>query len=233
MSYTICTEHFSGPIAKLVELIEEKKLDIRRVSLSEVTEDFLSYIETLESCEPTLIADFMVTASHLLLIKSKALLPQLVFTKEEQEDIRSLEQQVSLYKDIKDARENIMKRWREALHLVGRPLFLGVEKSFTPPSDSYSIPRVLLIAIQEIEKMRKTYDSPKEVLSIKTISLESKIEELLSRVENAKTTHFSNLMDQKKKNEIIVLFLAMLHLVRERAIFVFQGKNFDEIIINR
>ena len=84
MNYELKTEQFSGPIEKLWELIEEKKLEITELNLAEVTADFLNYLKTIEKVEPKLLADFVVIASRLLLIKSKALLPNLELTVEEE-----------------------------------------------------------------------------------------------------------------------------------------------------
>ena len=90
MNYEFKTEQFSGPIEKLLELIEEKKMEITELNLADVTADFLKYLEKLESVESRLLADFIVVASKLLLIKSKAILPGLPITEEEEKDIKDL-----------------------------------------------------------------------------------------------------------------------------------------------
>ncbi len=73
MPYELKLEKFSGPLEKLLELIEERKLAVSEVSLAQVTDDFLKYLKTLTDAHADLrmIADFIVTASRLILIKSK------------------------------------------------------------------------------------------------------------------------------------------------------------------
>jgi len=123
--YQLATEKFSGPIEKLLELIEGKKLEITDLSLAEITADFLSYLQNLQTRINTdkntdlngydgtrLIADFVVVASQLLLIKSKSLLPDLKLTGEEEEGIKDLEGRLEFYRNFKPAIAHIKKTCR-------------------------------------------------------------------------------------------------------------------------
>ena len=76
MNYQVKLQQFAGPLDKLLQLIEERNLDITQVNLAEVTADFLSYVKNLEQkTAPGIVADFLVVAAKLVLIKSKILLP--------------------------------------------------------------------------------------------------------------------------------------------------------------
>ena len=91
--YEVKINQFSGPLEKLLELIEEKKMEITALSLAEVTGGFFNYVKRVESdIDPKILADFLVVAAKLVLIKSKALLPGLELTQEEELDIKDLEQ---------------------------------------------------------------------------------------------------------------------------------------------
>ena len=72
-------ENFSGPFDLLLNLIDEQNLDISEISLSQVTEQFLNYLDNLESEKPDELADFLVIATKLLFLKSKKILPDFVF----------------------------------------------------------------------------------------------------------------------------------------------------------
>src|ERR1035437_5139128 len=85
---------FEGPFGLLLNLIEKRKLFINDVSLSVVTEDYLSYMNKLGGLPPMEVSSFILVASTLLLIKSKSLLPNLDLTIEEEGDIRSEERRV-------------------------------------------------------------------------------------------------------------------------------------------
>src|SRR3989338_131489 len=96
-SYSIKTTGFEGPFGLLLELVEKRKLFINDVSLAEVKEDYLKYINNLGTLHPSEASSFLVVASTLLLIKSKSLLPNLALTDEEEGDIKNLEERLRLY----------------------------------------------------------------------------------------------------------------------------------------
>ena len=98
--YELKLKQFSGPIEKLLELIEEKKLNITELNLAEVTADFLNYLKTVEKLDPKALADFLVVAAKLLLIKSKALLPDLKLTQEEETEIKDFTRRLIICKEF-------------------------------------------------------------------------------------------------------------------------------------
>ena len=87
MNYELTLEAYQGPLDKLLELVEAKKMEVTEISLAEVTADFLDYLKKLEAenVSQTLLADFLVIASKLIFIKSKILLPSLFAGEEETE----------------------------------------------------------------------------------------------------------------------------------------------------
>src|SRR5262245_8487868 len=94
MDYALRLQQYEGPLEKLLELIEERKLDVNEISLAEVTDDFLKYLEQLPAVAPALLADFLTIGSRLVLIKSKSLLPELPLSAEEESDIKDLERRL-------------------------------------------------------------------------------------------------------------------------------------------
>ena len=96
-SYKVKLSSFEGPFSLLLSLIEDRKLHINDISLSQVTEDYLSYVNTLESKDPREVSSFIFVAATLILIKSKSLLPNLTLTEEEEGDIKNLEERLRLY----------------------------------------------------------------------------------------------------------------------------------------
>src|SRR3989338_2971009 len=96
-AFQIKTINFEGPFRLLLDLIEKRKLHISDVSLAQVTEDYLAYMNKLGGLPPAEVSSFILVASTLLLIKSKSLLPNLDLTSEEEGDIRNLEERLRLY----------------------------------------------------------------------------------------------------------------------------------------
>src|SRR4051812_11243524 len=95
-------EQFEGPLDLLLQLIEQQQMDITALSLANVTEQFLNYVRTLEEKNPINLADFLIIAAKLLVIKSKALLPNLEFGEEEEEAAYDLAEQLLTYKKFKE-----------------------------------------------------------------------------------------------------------------------------------
>lgn len=230
MTYQIKTPMYAGPIEKLLELIEMRELDITRVSLSEVTADFLNYVRTLSQIDPRSLSDFLVVAARLVLIKSKALLPSLPLSEEEEEDIHDLERRLELYRQFKKASKNIESLWKNKSASFGRELF-----NFTNVRVFYPSENLTQSALSEgIKKLLTTLNRFAEVhqATIKRtiVSLETKIQELVNYFNAEKgTSRFSELA--KNREEAIVLFLAVLHLIKDRILHVEQESQFSDIIM--
>lgn len=105
--FEIKTEQFSGPLDLLLKLIEERNLEITEISLSSVTNEYLDYIKQIES-NTNELADFLVIASTLILIKSKAILPTLELSSEETEEILDLKERLIVYKIFKQKTQIIL-----------------------------------------------------------------------------------------------------------------------------
>ncbi|MEK7612293.1 MAG: segregation/condensation protein A [Patescibacteria group bacterium] len=237
--YSVTLEQFSGPLDKLLELIEAQHLDITDVSLAAVTIDFLEYIKKLESeIHPAILADFLSVAAKLMLIKSKILLPDITLTEDEESDIKDLESRLTIYKLFAarsgPASLGLQELWNKGLTMYSRPLFteLGDTTIFYPPKtltagDLVSALQNVLAAVEEI--------TPPDKGKVKSIlvTLEEKVQELIHRFTQAARQSFSELRENKSKSEIVVLFLAILHLMRQKEIRVEQEGAFNDIIMER
>jgi len=235
--YHIDTPQFKGPLEKLLELIEAKKMEITQLNLSLVTDDFLKYLESVKKDlgqkteeELRLLADFIVVASKLILIKSKELLPSLELSSEETEDIQDLEKRLLFYKEFKPAIVIIKNLYAGKNFSASRPLFANRPTIFAPAQN---------ISIKNLtDSMERIFESSKQLtLEIKTvehtlIKLEEKIEEIMFKIQDG-IKNFGHLIKEKSKKEIVVMFLALLHLLREQTIEVEQSEGFSDITIKK
>ena len=196
--YEVKINQFSGPLEKLLELIEEKKMEITALSLAEVTGGFFNYVKRVEGdIDPKILADFLVVAAKLVLIKSKALLPGLELTQEEELDIKDLENEGLFYPP-----DNL-----KLGDLSGAMThFLNVLKELIPEQESV-----------------------KPVM----ISLEQKVEELLARFKKETEQSFQQLAHKRSRAEIIIFFLAILHLIKDQIIQAEQPDQFSDIMFKK
>jgi len=238
MAYELKLEQFSGPIEKLLELIEEKKLEVTQLSLAQVTADFLNYLATIESLAPGILADFLVVASRLLLIKSKALLPNLVLDEEEERGIKDLEERLKIYQEFKAAREYLKNIWQEQPVVFSREFLassgipcLPAGRTFYPPKKIK--PGDLEITIGNLLKELQKFIYETKDFKIEVVNLEEKMREFLERLKTAQTVNFGKLVGSQPKAEIITYFLVILHLIKDHLINVNQDERFSEIVIEK
>ncbi|MEK7193646.1 MAG: segregation/condensation protein A [Patescibacteria group bacterium] len=244
MAFDLALEQFSGPIHKLLELVEERKLEITEISLAKVTNDFLAYLKTLEKIETPLLADFVVVASRLVLIKSKSLLPELALTDEEQGEIKDLENRLILFREFKPAMKDIASLWDKGGRQYARPYLLVRELTALDQTDfsgegvKMFYPGASVTNDALFESLRKIFsvfqklETEEQTVKEKIITVEEKIQEIIRRVSELGSTSFRHLSETKSRSEIITLFLAVLHLAREQLIFLEQKSYFSDILIN-
>lgn len=228
MSYHFKLEQFEGPLDLLLQLTEQEKLDITRVSLAKIADQYLAYIAEAKDITLAHLADFLSVAARLILIKSKALLPMLEFTEEEEEEIKDLEYQLAEYKKFKDASAKIAPIFDSPKASFAREGFLGLATLFYPPENivAQDLQKAFAKVLGEIPVQEKLEEEMvKEVLT-----LEDRIVHLQNTLRDRVQTSFSELVaNAKDKVEIVVSFLAMLELVKQRIIHVEQGELFSEI----
>ncbi len=229
-------EKFEGPLSLLLKLIEKEKLDITEVSLAKIADQYIDYVRHNE-IKPEEMADFLVVAARLLFIKSKALLPFLL--PEEEEEADDLEQQLKMYREFVEASEIIKKMigkqkfmFTRDINKSGRRLIVGAGNIFAPPKN---ITTSNLCAIfNEILERLKPSEKLKEEKIEDSISIEDKILHIQNMLLNHLKLTFSKVLERAhSKTEIIVSFLAILELMRQRQIILNQDKLFGDIVIQK
>lgn len=227
-SFQIQQEKFSGPLDLLLTLIEEKKLEITEISLAKVTDEFLKYVGDLKKVAPAILADFLVVAAKLLLIKSRYLLPELILSPEEEKEIKDLTLRLEIYRLFKGAMKEIKNLYNKN-PLFAREFLLNQTPIFYPPSN-LSL-EDLTKAFQKIwEEFQKIEEFSVEKIK-KIIKIEEKIQQIIEILNQKTKLTFNQLIKKEAKIEIIVTFLALLQLFKEQLIFIEQEEEFGEIKI--
>ena len=228
--YTFKTEKFEGPLDILLKLIEDKKLEITEISLTQVADQFLEYLKKRRSISPAVLADFLVIASRLILIKSRALLPTLEITDDEEENIEDLKRQLQEYKKFKELAKSLGRMERKKYISYSRPAYFNFKSVFYPPrnvgkKDIYKSFSRFLSKLPEPEKIAE------EVIR-EVVSLEDKIKQIKESLKERAEFAFKKMLNKNNSNEeMIVSFLAVLELVRQQIVDVRQDKIFQEITL--
>lgn len=226
--YEVKHNQFSGPLDALLSLIEREELEITNISLSKVTDEFFAYLDTHQELPAHELADFLVVASKLLFIKSRAILPS-VFMAPEEEEVGDLAAQLRMYKAFVEASKKIEERLAQKRFAFARePVVVKREPGFYPPKDITSdlLHRAFLSVI---DKLKPLIALPKAAIK-RVVSIRERIETIREYLGQRKNASFQEVIaDAKDKTEVIVSFLALLELVKQRELFVDQEGLFGDI----
>lgn len=233
-SYTVKTEAFEGPFSLLLDLVKKRKLFISDVSLSQVTEDYIRYVNSLGANHPAEISSFIVVAATLILIKSKSLLPGLDLTESEEKDIGNLENRLKLYEIYNGLALKIKEQYGKKI-IFPQGENKNINVVFLP--DSQITKDSMMNIVKEIlGRIPKKVSLP-EVEVKKVISIEEMIDNLTERIQKSTRMNFKDLSGkiQTKEEKVVMIvgFLAMLEMVRQGILNVIQDNNFDDIMIEK
>lgn len=225
-------QQFEGPLDLLLSLIEERQLDITQIALAEVTEQFLQHVRQLQSVEPAVLADYLSIAAKLLVIKSKAILPTLEIETEEEDSDLDLASKLLLYKQFKEAAKFLRKLDNRRRQSFARTLGFEEKINFYP--DNEILPPGLHQAILKIVRGLKELDNLPKAQIKEAISIQEKIDQLQEVLSGQIETKLSELLSTaKNKSEIIVTFLALLELIKQKIFTVEQETLFTDITIKK
>lgn len=217
-------------------MIESEEMDITQINLAKIADEYVAYIKSASGIEPEELADFLVVAAKLLYIKSKALLPYL-YTEEEEDDSGDLERQLKMYKEFIAASQKIKDIIAQENFLFIPPLtksrrVQSSEPVFAPPSKA--TPQNLAEQMKRIiaELLKKQEQKlPEERLEAK-INIEEKISSIRRLLLEKLKVNFSRLLKEAgDKTDIIVSFLAVLELAKQKELIFEQDNLFDDIHI--
>lgn len=225
----IVLKQFNGPLALLLQLVEERKMAITELSVSAVTEQYLQYLDTLEETDPNELADFLVVAAKLLLLKSKALLPQFA---PEDDDGPDLVDQLRLYKMFVAASRQLEARWLAPIRSYGRVETIRVVVDSTPPRNvTASSLRASMVRL--VQRLKPPKPLPRTTID-RAVSLKEKIAFLRQLLTTQSTVDFfGGMVDRSSRTDVIVGFLALLELVKQQSAEVDQTELFGSIVIKR
>lgn len=222
---------YQGPLDLLLQLIEREELDITKVALAQVTDQYLAYVREMEQHDLANIADFVIIAARLLLIKSEALLPRPPQRAPGEEDPgEELARQLILYKKYKEIGEILRHREDEGLRTFLR--------TAAPPKADPKLDLSNLTALDLFRAVTRALSLVPDAPSVSEVVIPPKvtIRDKIRRVQLALRTQgrarfFDLLAEAQSRVEIMVTFLAILELVKQRRVAAFQEKVFGDILV--
>ena len=236
MSYKIKLEMFEGPLDLLLYLVKKDHLNIYDIPIAKVTEQYMQYLNLIQLLDLNIAGEFLVMAATLMEIKSKMLLPaaEIPQAEQEQEDPRAeLVKRLLEYEKFKEIAQNLRQRETDQREVFKRPPS-EMDKEAVGEGAVYFEASIfdLINAFSEALK-----DIPKELFYevIKDeFTIDEKIHDILHLLLIKPSVSITELFSKaKNKMEIIVIFLAILELIRLKEIIACQKGLFQEIMVTR
>ena len=230
-SYQINTEVYSGPLDLLLQLIERAELDITRLALAQVTDQYLEYLHQLEEQNAAEVSAFLVIAARLVQIKSSALLPRPVTPgiQVEEDPGEALARQLIIYKRFKELSGFLEKR-----ELEGLKTYLRLDS--TPRTQIAAKLDISDLTLENLVKAARDIlndgnELPplSEVVTFPRITIRERINVILDALKEDNSLSFSKLVTKGNRLEAVVTFLALLELVKRHVVGATQSALFGSI----
>ena len=233
ITYEVATPLYEGPLDLLLQLIERAELDVTKLALAQVTDQFLTYIKSIQIKAAEEVSGFLVIASRLMQIKSEALLPRPPEREPGEEDPGdALVQQLLNYKRYKELADLFSQRTasglRTYLRLAPPPKVEGkLDLSGLTTNDLYLAAKRAFEVMEEREPLNTVVSRPK-------VTIRDKIKHITQRLSASVRTTFNALLgEENSRVEVVVTFLAMLELIKRYHVTAKQDDLFGDIELER
>lgn len=229
---------FEGPLDLLLHLVRQSKIEISEIKIVDITKQYLDYLKQMEDMNLDIASEYLVTASELIEMKSRYLLPKPKKETEEDEYIENPEEELkrrlleyqkykestTVFKSLLDKRSNYYTKMPEKRELYTTESLVNTEN--VTASD-------LLEALQKLLE-RKEYSKPINTkITKKELSVSERTAKIRSILKKEKRVDFLSLFDVLNRPYIVVTFLSILEMAKDKEIIIKQDKNFGNIILER
>jgi len=229
--YRVQLEIYEGPLDLLLRLIERDEMDITQVSLARVTDQYLAYLGALQQARVDDLAEFLVIAAKLILIKSRVLLPRPDALGEQEEDVgEDLVERLKEYRRFKQVAGLLREREEQGLRSYARLVPAARPEAALPPGGGDAA--LLMEAMLQILRERREKPVVDRVMPPLRVTISEKIAHIDALLAERSRIVFRDLLRAcASRLEIVVSFLAMLEMIKQVRVRVEQDGLFGEITI--
>lgn len=233
MHYEVKINEFEGPLDLLLHLIKKSNIDIYDISLVEITNQYLDYINKMEELNLDIASEYLVLASELLQYKSSMLLPKKEETPDDYEenfkselikklvDYKKYKEVCETFKVLEENRSNFYTKTPSDISLYS-------EKSLN--NDNVTVDD-LIDAFKKFMERREFEKPLNTKITTKELSVSDRVVEIRNMLRNKKSVNFMELFTRRDKSYVVVTFLSILEMAKDLEISIEQDNNFNDIII--
>lgn len=235
MEYEVKIDNFEGPLDLLLHLIKESKVDIWEISIADIAEEYLAYIQRMEKLNLDIASEHLVMASELIEMKSRMLLPRQekdVGEEGEEDPKERLIRRLVEYQKYKEVTKNFkeLESLRQEFYTKAPDnLKEYVEEGVVPSSDVTL--EDLMLAFQKFLNRKELEKPLQTTVTKKEITVEERRKSIRDILTKRKRVDFFELFEVVTKEYIVVTFLAILEMAKKQELLIKQESDFSQIMI--
>ena len=232
--YRVSLTQFEGPLDLLLHLIEKAEVNIEDIFVSEITAQYLAYMDDLSELDMDRASSFLTVAAQLLLIKSRSLLPRPPVEEEEEEDPKeALLRQLREYKAFKAASTELNDRFEEA-----KKAYTRLPEDIVLPPQKFELRNTTLDALYGafldiLNRDSETEEKQDRTQNVKpdTFTVRDRVVHLRSKLKEGRVRFTDLFTGTSTRMEKIVTFMALLEMLARGEVHITQGATFAPIYI--
>lgn len=233
--YALKLENFEGPLDLLCHLIDKNKMDIYDVKLSDITDQYMEYINEMERQNLDITSEFLVIASTLVYLKSKELLPKEVEDEEEltEEELIRRIIEYKKYKEIAKSFRIMLQENNKRFYRIPMTIELPKQKLEKNYSSDKLYENYQKILEKVKNKINKNAENIEKIAITDTYTVTSKVKEIFRALSKKPKVVFNKLFSikTKPKAEVVTAFTGLLELTRRSKVTAIQEELFGDIVI--
>lgn len=233
MEYKVMINEFEGPLDLLLSLIKKSDISIYDISIFDITDQYLEYIQEMEKLNLNVSSEYLVMAAELLEIKSNMLLPKPKLEEDEEDPQEELINKLLLYKHFKEVSSKLreLEEERNLMYSKAPSDISEYKEEIIIENDESISLDALVLAFSEFLN-RKEEEKPLHTrITSKEYSVSERSFEIKTLLKKKGKLEFTELFDFLNKDFVIVTFLSILDLSRKQEIMISQENNFDKIVL--
>lgn len=238
-SIHVKVDAFEGPLDLLLHLIKEAQVDITDIPLADIANQYLEAIAVMQELEVEVASEYLVVAAQLLAIKSRKLLPAPPSPLEEGTDEEADLQQMLLerlmeYRKFKHAAAALKEREERQSLLYMRdphPQWQREETEANQLALPHSVEELLAAYWRALQRETPAPPSPPPIIQRRRVTVQEKLRYIVRQLRQHEKVTFWQLITERRRQEVVVTFLALLELLKISRIRMYQQALFADITI--
>ena len=237
MKYNVQLQVYEGPLDLLYDMISKQKIDIKDISIIDITKQYINYITALEKMDLEITSEFITMASKLLEIKSRYLLYKQKDDEDTEDPRLELMEKLEEYKKFKLASQDL----KDNITYIDDLYYRKKEEIIiddTIDLDNISIEAIknilpYILKVKSNDNKAEKDEKLEKIVRGRIVPVEEKIAYIREIIYKDNEVSFTKVIENADKNEVIATFLSILELIKSREIIVYQDLLFDDILIKK